>query len=243
MLFGGVKTVPAHTSRDFESELRELRGHLLAMGERAERLVGLAFDAFREGAPDAVVEAKTLDAQIDRDDVEIHALILRVLALRQPVAVDLRFLAAALRLITDLERVGDEAVNIAERAAGSNGAAKSIVADELESIAGEARKMLRAALEALVESDASRAEHVLYCDDAVDARFGVILSTMIDHMTHHPHEVRAALCVIRVAKYLERVADHATNVAEEVIFILRGDDVRHAHWQSALGREVFALLQ
>jgi phosphate transport system protein len=213
------------------------------MGARSERLVGLAFDAFRRAAPEAVSDAKALDAQIDRDELEIHALILRMLALRQPVAADLRFLATALRFITDLERVGDEAVNIAERAAGSDGEAKRIVASDLVTMAGDARDMLHGALEAFINSDLKRAEHVLECDDAVDARCGAIIAAMITHMSQYPREVGAGLCVIRVAKYLERVADHATNIAEEVIFILSGDDVRHGHWHSTNGAVVAATVQ
>lgn len=231
-----ARLAPAHSSRDFESELRELRAHLLAMGARCERLVGLAFDAFRAGAPALAREVEALDGQIDRDELDIHALILRILALRQPVADDLRFLATALRFITDLERIGDEAVNIAERVVEQDGEAKAIVGTELASMASSARDMLHEALDAFVRSDAERAAHVLESDDAIDEGCAAIISTMTQHMTHNPGEVRAGLRVIGVAKYLERVADHATNVAEEVIFIVRGDDVRHGQWRPAPAR-------
>jgi phosphate transport system protein len=221
-----------HTSRAFDVELRELRAHLLAMGARSERLVGLAFDAYRKADSDALADAKTLDAQIDRDDLEIHALILRILALRQPVADDLRFLTTALRLIIDLERVGDEAVNIAERAVGSSGIPKNIAIGQLEAMANDARDMLHGALDAFVQSDTRKAEQILLRDDAVDARCKAVMATMVEYLGQHIDELAAGLCAIRVAKYLERVADHATNIAEEVIFILSGDDVRHGHWQS-----------
>jgi phosphate transport system protein len=205
------------------------------MGARSERLVGLAFDAFCQGAPGAVHDAQTLDAQIDRDDLEIHGLILRMLALRQPVADDLRFLTTALRFVGDLERVGDEAVNIAERAVGSEGGAKRIARAELEAMAGDARDMLHGALESFLQSDMKLAEHILECDDAVDARCKAIMSEMIAYLGQHPGEIRAGLCVIGVAKYLERVADHATNIAEQVIFILSARDVRHGHWRDGDG--------
>ena len=103
----------SHTSRDFESELRELRAHALAMGARCERSLQLALQAFWSGSEKLAAEVKELDKRIDRDEMDIDALVLRILALRQPVAYDLRFLATALKLVTDLERVGDEAVNIA----------------------------------------------------------------------------------------------------------------------------------
>jgi phosphate transport system protein len=201
------------------------------MGARCERVVGLAFDAFVRGAPEIAGDVEALDVQIDRDELEIHALILRILALRQPVADDLRFLATALRLITDLERVGDEAVNIGERTVKHEGDAKQLVGSELEAMAGAVLDMLHGALDAFVRWDDDGADHVLGCDDAVDQHYAAIISAMTTHMSKHPREVLSGLRVIRVAKYLERIADHATNVAEEVIFMVRGDDVRHGQWQ------------
>jgi phosphate transport system protein len=225
-------TPAAHTSRDFESELRELRSHILAMGTRCEQAVRLAFDAFSRGAPELGEAVEALDAHIDRDEIEIHALILRMLALRQPVADDLRFLAAALRLITDLERIGDEAVNIGERTVKASHPSSQLGGDELTSMAVAALEMLHDALDAFVRWDDDVAGRVLGRDDAVDQHCKAINDAMIAHMCAHPEGVLAGLRVIRVAKYLERIADHATNVAEEVIFIVRADDVRHGKWQS-----------
>src|SRR5580658_11168074 len=108
-LCGVARGTAIHSSRDFESELRELESHLLAMGARCEQAVGLAFEGFCRGAPEVAADVEALDAEIDRDELETDALILRILALRQPVADDLRLLATALRLVTDLERIGDEA--------------------------------------------------------------------------------------------------------------------------------------
>jgi phosphate transport system protein len=205
------------------------------MGARCERAVRLAFDAFCRGAPELTRAVETLDAQIDCDEVEIHALILRILALRQPVADDLRFLATALRLITDLERIGDEAVNIGERTVKEEGDASRLVDGELTSMAVAALEMLHEALDALVRWDDGVASHVLGRDDAVDQHCAAINHAMTAHMSNHPGEVLAGLRVIRVAKYLERIADHATNVAEEVIFMVRADDVRHGRWRSLAG--------
>lgn len=177
---------------------------------------------------------EALDAEIDRDDIEIHALILKILALRQPVADDLRFLAAALRLITDLERIGDEAVNIGERAVKQDDDdASQLVQGDLASMAVAAIDMLHGALDALVRWDDAVAINVLGCDDAVDQRYAAINEAMMAYMCEHPDSVLDGLRVIRVAKYLERIADHATNVAEEVIFMVRADDVRHGGWQRA----------
>jgi len=230
---GVARPTTTHSSRDFETELRELEAHLLAMGARCERAVGLAFDGFCRGTPEVRGEVEALDAEIDRDELETHALILRILALRQPVADDLRLLATALRLVTDLERIGDEAVNIGERTVKQDGRAKELVRHELSSMAVAARDMLHGALDAFVRWDDGGAAHVLGCDDAVDALCATTIAAMTEFMSGHPEEVSAGLRVIRVAKYLERIADHATNVAEEVIFMVRADDVRHGQWQLA----------
>jgi len=190
----------SHTSRDFEAELRELRAHSLAMGARCERSLQLALEAFWTGSKETAAEVMSLDRQIDDDEMKIDALVLRILALRQPVAYDLRFLTTALKLVTDLERIGDEAVNIAERSNEGHGNAKDKV---------------------------GRAEQVLAQDDAVDEAYGEVLEAMTEFMREEPGEIPAAIRIIKVAKYIERIADHATNIAEEVIFMVRGDDVRH----------------
>jgi phosphate transport system protein len=228
-----ARATAAHSSKDFETELRELEAHLLAMGARCERVVGLAFEAFCRGTPEVMRDVEALDAEIDRDELETHALILRILALRQPVADDLRLLTTALRLVTDLERIGDEAVNIGERTVQHDGDAKQLLTKELSSMAAAALDMLHGALDAFVRWDDTRANHVLGCDDAVDELCASTIAAMTAHISGHPDEVQAGLRVIRVAKVLERIADHATNVAEEVIFMVRADDVRHGRWQPA----------
>ena len=218
----------AHTSRDFEAELRELRAHLLAMGARCERALQHALEAFWASSSELYDQVVEIDQHIDRDEMDIDALILRVLALRQPVAYDLRFLAGALRLVTDLERVGDEAVNIAERAKEDHGSAQEMVKNELKTMGEEAQDMLREALEAFVHGEPERARKVLARDDVVDDLYAKIIRGMTEFMPTHAAHAAEAVRVIHVAKYLERVADHATNIAEEVIFMVRGEDVRHA---------------
>jgi len=216
-----------HTSRDFESELRELRAHLLAMGARCERSVQLALKAFIEGSADLIAEVKELDRHIDRDEMESDELALRVLALRQPVAHDLRLLATAFKLVTDLERIGDEAVNIAERAEEAGEGPKLVPHPHLRTMADLTQQMLRDALDAFVDADVARAERVRLGDDAVDELYGKTLGEMMTFMAQNPERISAAMGVINVAKYLERIADHATNTAEEVIFMVAGHDVRH----------------
>ncbi len=205
---------------------------MLAMGARCERSVSLALEAFWNGSPELAAQVQGLDAQIDRDEMDIDALVLRILALRQPVAFDLRFLTTALKLVTDLERIGDEAVNIAERAAEASGDAKTLVREELNAMGAEAQEMLRNALTCFVDHDADGAKRVLLQDDVVDKLYSAVMHKMSDHMAKNPADVPAGLQVVKAAKYLERIADHATNIAEEVIFMVRGDDVRHSRARS-----------
>jgi phosphate transport system protein len=208
------------------------------MGGRCERVVGLAFEAFSEGTPEVMGVVEALDAEIDRDELETHALVLRILALRQPVADDLRLLTTAFRLVTDLERIGNEAVNIGERTVHHDGGAKQLVTQELSSMAVAALDMLHRSLDAFLRWDDGEANHVLGCDDAVDALCAATIAAMTEYISGHPDEVHAGLRVIRVAKYLERIADHATNVAEQVIFMVHADDVRHGRWKVAAGTAV-----
>ncbi|MCL2778400.1 MAG: phosphate signaling complex protein PhoU [Polyangiaceae bacterium] len=217
----------SHTSRDFEAELRELRAQSLAMGARCERSLQLALEAFWTGSQDLASEVEKIDRQIDADEMQIDALVLRVLALRQPVAYDLRFLTTALKLVTDLERIGDEAVNISERAKEGHGIARNQVKDLLKRMSEQAQQMVRDALDAFVQGEVARAEQVLERDDSVDRAYGEILRSMTDFMAQHAEDIPSAIRVIKVAKYIERIADHATNIAEEVIFMVRGEDVRH----------------
>ena len=128
----------------------------------------MAFAAFSQGTPEVMGDVEALDAEIDRDELETHALILRILALRQPVADDLRLLTTALRLVTDLERIGDEAVNIGERTVQHDEGAERFVSRELSAMAAAALGMLHVALDAFVRWDDGQANRVLGCDDAVD---------------------------------------------------------------------------
>lgn len=224
-----------HTSRDFETELRELRGQLTAMAARCERIVSIAVEAFASGDPQLLGTVQSLDSQIDADGIAIHALTLRIMALRQPVAADLRFLATTLKLIIDLARIGDEAVNVGERIGPGTNDARSLVADALTAMTDDVRGMVRQALEALLQRDEDQARRVLQCDDAVDRHCAAIIARMTEHIGRGPCGVVAGLGVIRAAKSLERIADHATNVAEEVIFMVRADDVRHQRWYPSAG--------
>jgi phosphate transport system protein len=217
-----------HTSVAFENELRDLRDRVLAMGECCERMVAAAFQAFWHGAPRIAAALPALEARLDRDEIDIERRALQIVALRQPVAGDLRLLATTLRLVTDLERVGDGAVKIAECAGEPTAQARTFAAESLKELDAAAQSMLRLALESLVRRDVDSARYVLRRDDAVHHRCAEVLALMTSYIASHPEDAAAGLRVLWVAEYLERVADHATNVAEEVVFLVDGEDVRHA---------------
>ena len=205
------------------------------MGAHCERITHTAFEAFSRGKAALAADVPRIEATLDQDEIDIQALALRIIALRQPVAEDLRFLAAALRLITDLERVGDEASNITECIVEGRDAARSLASSELQQMDQEVQEMLHGALRAFVERDPNGARSVLLRDDAVDRHCATIIAKMEEYISAHVDDVAAGMRVMWVAKYLERIADHATNVAEEVIFMVRGEDVRHGTALSPAG--------
>jgi phosphate transport system protein len=216
-----------HTSREFEEELAVLSRHVQEMGQRCQRSVELALAAFWDGSAAAYHEVQRLDRLIDDDERTIDALVLRILALRQPVAEDLRVLTATFKLTTDLERIGDEARNIAAHAEEARGPAKDVARGEVEKMARAVQGMLEGAVRAFVCKDAELAREVMARDAAVDEGYGHVLAEMAQHMRTDPQGAAAAVRVIKIARYLERIGDHATNLAEQTIFAVEGTDIRH----------------
>jgi phosphate transport system protein len=218
-----------HTSQEFESELRALKDRILAMGGRCERVIRMAISALESGNVELAQEVEYTDRQINADELAVDDLAVRILALRQPVGKDLRFLMTALKVVVDLERIGDEAVNIAERAGeiAAQGNDKSFTHASLHNMVTLAVEMLHQALNAYVEEDAEKAKAVLLKDDEVDNLYGEILRDTIEFMSKHSDRIHSAMSVASCAKYIERIADHSTNIAEMVVYMVRGVDVRH----------------
>jgi phosphate transport system protein len=216
-----------HTSVEFELELREIRAHLVAMGARCERAVQLAVAAFLDRDAEKLEEVIAIDQRVNADEMELDEMAVRVLALRQPVAYDLRFVARTLKFVTDLERIADEAVNIAERTETLKSAATMPPVFLVPKMGEVVQKMLREALDAFVEGDVARARAVLTMDDEVDEAYGATLRQTMAWMSENPSQTPQAMCVASAAKYLERIADHATNLAEHVVYLEEGSDVRH----------------
>ena len=219
-----------HTSQQYEAELRALKDRLLAMGGRCESMLRQSISALQQQDPELARVVARLDNEINADEMAIDELAVKILALRQPVGRDLRFLLTALKVVTDLERIGDEAVNIAERACElAEEPGLPSTASRLGEMADAAATMLHEALDAFVEEDPAKAEHVLAADDAVDALYGETMRATFAFISANSERVRAAMAVASCAKYTERVGDHATNIAEMVVYMVRGVDVRHSH--------------
>jgi len=218
-----------HTHQEFEAELRNLKDRLLAMGGRCEQMIAMAVRAFEDRDEALAQEVMEADHGMDEDEVAIDELAVRILALRQPVGRDLRFAVAAVKASTDLERIGDEAVNIAERAIEMEPAGRlSRPGSKLPEMAQRAGAMLRDALNAFVEEDANKARDVFEQDDAVDDLYGEVMGLCLDDMKD-PSRIADGMRICNCAKYIERIADHATNIAEMVIFMVEGRDVRHGN--------------
>lgn len=217
-------TVP---HRHFHDELSHLKDRLLDMSGRAEAALGTAVQALldrnAEGAQTVVAE----DQAIDDLEIEIEDRVTQLLALQQPMAKDLRLLLAALKISNDLERVGDHAVNIAECAERLIHAPPVTPEPELVDMARRVRDMLAGALSAFVKRDSEAARQVCANDDAVDALHRSMFRILLTHMAEDPRTIGPAMELSLVSRNLERVGDLATNIAEDVVFLVEGTTIKH----------------
>jgi phosphate transport system protein len=216
-----------HTDKAYEAELTRLREQLLEMGGLVEAAIAGSVRAVVERDAVLADQVKQKDRVVNRMEVAIDQSCRRILALRQPAASDLRFITTALKIVTDLERMGDLAVNISERAADLAQAPALRPLHDLARLAQLSEGQLKRALDAFVTGDAEEAEEVLKGDDHLDALYLKIFQELLGLMMEDPRSIRRATSLMFVAKHLERFGDHATNLAEMVIFMVRGTDVRH----------------
>jgi phosphate transport system protein len=226
------KRMTAHTDKAYEAELRSLRDRLLEMGGRVENAIASSVQAITERDAALAEHVKVNDREINRMEVEIDSACRRILALRQPAASDLRFITTALKIVVDLERMGDLAVNVAERALDLVQAPALGPMHELAKIAELAEAQLKKALDAFVTGDVAKAEEVMGGDELIDALYLKIFNDMLALMMEDSRNIRRATSTMFAAKHLERFADHATNVAEMVVFMVRGQDIRHPRSRS-----------
>lgn len=216
-----------HIIRQYDLELHEIREKLLEMGGKVEVMIANAMKSLVERDSALADETIAFDHHINHMEVEIDEKCLQVLALRQPAARDLRFLTLALKIVTDLERIGDQCRNIAKRARELNEEPPLKPYIDLPRMATAAATMVREALDAFVKGDAELALKVCRDDAFVDGLNDQIQRELLVFMMSEPGTISRAIKVNYIAKCLERVADHATNVAEMVIFMVKGKDIRH----------------
>ena len=218
----------------FHQGLDLLKQKLLTMGGMAEQAVERAIEAYRrrdDGLCRLVLDGEPAINTMER---EIDELALDLLAMQQPMAIDLRFITAVMKINADLERVGDQAVNIAERVLHSLELPEVELPADIPRMAGVARDMVRRALQSFIDARPEAAEEILKMDDLVDDMNREIHAAMIAHMKRVPDALQQALDALLISRNLERVADHATNIAEDVIFWIKGADVRHHFGMNAV---------
>jgi phosphate transport system protein len=215
--------------REFDAELDELKKRLLTMGSLVLGMVSDSLSALFTRDTDLARSVDARDAEVDRLEIAVDTLATKLIALRQPAAKDLRLVIAGLKITTDLERIGDISVNIAERVIQLNEEPQLKPYIDLPRMTEIVEGMIRDALDAFVEGDVAKAEKVLQVEQSVDDLNAQIFRELLTYMIGDPHTINRATCLMFISKYLERIADHATNVAEEVVYAAQGRDIRHGN--------------
>ncbi len=215
--------MPKHLQR----ELEKLQRGLLSLSAFVEEAVRSAVRALERRDTELAWNVVRTDLQIDQAEVDLEEECLKLLALYQPVAMDLRMIVAVLKINNDLERIGDLAVNIAERAlflAGQEGVESDF---DFEGMARKAQQMVKMALDSLVEQDSSLARQVLAMDDEVDAMNREMYEQVREAIRRHPEQLVSHTHLLSASRHVERIADHATNIAEDVVYMVEGQIIRH----------------
>ena len=211
-----------HTSRHYEMELVELKEKILFLGGTVEEMIGSAMRSLLDRDPELARQVIDSDPKVDVAELEVDHLCLNLLALRQPAASDLRFIATALKIVTDLERIGDLAVNIAERSIELNEEPPLKPYIDIPRMAQVASEMLMGSLEAFKDRDPARARAICDQDDEVDALYEQVYRELLTFMINDPRTIQRATYLIWTAHNLERIADRVTNICERVIYLVEG---------------------
>jgi phosphate transport system protein len=219
-----------HTHKQFDTEMEAIRSGVLAMGGLVETQLNRAIALLDDDDRDAIGQVKADEKQINRMQVDLDQMCSQIIARRQPAAIDLRFVLMITKIVNELERVGDEVKKIAYKAAEIRGTDRLRHVRHFDVIraAERAGAMLQKALDAFARLDARAAAEVIDSDKEIDAAFLAIMRQLISYMMEDPRTITAALEIVFVAKSIERIGDHAKNVAESVVQVVKGIDVRHA---------------
>jgi phosphate transport system protein len=216
-----------HTDKRYEEELKKLREEILYMGGLVEDQIQKAVKSLVDRDSEMAQIIIERDHEVNRLDVEIDDLCIRLLALHQPAGKDLRFITTGLKVTTDLERIGDMSVNLCERALELNQEPQLKPYIDIPRMARIAQRMIRESLDAFVREDTDLALKVCKDDEEIDQLNSQIFREVISFMIEDPHTINRAMKLSSISKYLERMADHATNIAEMVIFMAKGKSIRH----------------
>jgi phosphate transport system protein len=212
---------------NFQQQLVALKDKLLAMAALSQQALSLSLEAYLTGDLGLCDHVKEIEAAINAAERDVDEMAYDLLAKEQPMAIDLRFILSVIKINGDLERIGDQSTNIAERARSQRDLPQISLPIDIPDMGEKVGVMIRSAIQSLLEADAKLAEHVLAMDDEIDEMNRAVQAELIEVMQLHPMVSTQALNAIIVSRNLERTADHATNIAEDVIFWVRGSDVRH----------------
>jgi len=213
--------------RHFEQQLQELLQKIVLMASMVESMIAAAVRCLVERNESYAKEVYEKEREVDRLEMDVDDMAVKLTALQQPMAADVRFLFMASRIASELERIGDQAINIVQNAKHILGQPPLKPLVDLPIMAEFAQKMVRDSLTALVERDVDLAEQVLEVEQKVDAFRDQVFRELLTYMMADPGTIQRALPLILISRNLERVGDHATNIAEEVIYLVQGKDVRH----------------
>ena len=214
-------------AKHLQREIENLKKKLLALSAKVETIVKDAISAIEKRDGDLARSVIDNDINIDNAEVEIEEDCLKILALHQPVAIDLRFIVTVLKINNDLERIGDLAVNIAERAAFLAGRPRLNISIDLVDMAWNARSMLKKSLDALINHNAKLAYEVCAGDDIVDGMNRQMYLKVQEAILKNPEQISSLVHLLSASRHLERIADHTTNIAEDVIYMIEGRIIRH----------------
>ncbi len=217
-----------HTSGQFNAELENARKHLMEMGGLVEEQIEVAFKSLIDVDTDLAEKAIKMDKNVNKMELMIDKETTQILAKRNPAASDLRFIISVTKTVNDLERIGDEAAKIAKQSlelAESGSGPQGFV--ELRHIGEKVRQMVQGSLDSFARLDADAALAVMHQDKAVDLEYGDAIRTLVTKMMEDPRTISRALSVMWALRSLERIGDHARNIAESVIYLVKGKDVRH----------------
>lgn len=221
-----------HSSKQYDMDLETIRSRVLQMGGLVESQFQDAIKSFRTGDNDLAQQVIKGDEQVNRLEVLLDDTCNHLIVKRQPAANDLRMVMSTVKVITDLERIGDEAVKIARVAAGASERVSGLVnqSELVRVIAGRAAELLHEALDAFARKDEKQATRLIAKDAVIDHEYGILMRSLITFMMEDPRTISVALDTMWVAKAIERIGDHAKNIAEYVIYVVEGKDIRHSDY-------------